>query len=443
MDERNLLGASFFFSRDIKNQASPSVFFSSLAHQLALSLHHPHLRPSLITAIRAYLSKGCGGFRNEGLLQNPQRSLKDTHRPTFVVIDALDECTEDMTNFVPLLMDTIRDFPLHLRLIITMRVGYHHDLFFVSGPYKDSCLQLSVHDAELDGNITAFIESELYWYPKLKARCQTNDVLSILAHHSEGLFAYAKAAADYIQYGILNWDGHLGDVLPPDVVVLIRNSLCKLYVSVLDSSFFEQFISPGLRIDLQTLLSYLAVLQNVSGISLHDLELLTGMKLLKSLPALKRLLPVLHTERPSDPQATFRFYHSTFRQFLVDPVHCPCRYHVDLGEFHGLLAVGCMKAIIGHYPQVSDSANLSALPWYLNYALRHHRVHIYHATPRPDLDSLRKGDAWKTISKELSKRGWASDHVCDSACVDFNVQTYCECFRTVYPPRVRFLFNVA
>ena len=93
-------------------------------------------------AIRAYLGKGCDGFRSEGLLQNPHRSLKDTHRPTFVVIDALDECTEDMTKFVHQKMDTIRDFPLHFRLIVMMRVGYHHGRFFVSGPYKDSCLHV-------------------------------------------------------------------------------------------------------------------------------------------------------------------------------------------------------------------------------------------------------------------------------------------------------------
>ena len=163
-------------------------------------------------------------------------------------------------------------------------------------------------------------------------------VVSILAHHSDGLFAHAKAAVAYIYYGLLDWDERLEDVLSPDVVALIRNSPCELYVSMLDIAFFEQFISPGLRIDLHTLLGYLADLQDVSGISPHDLELLTGVKLLKSLPALKRLLPVLHAERPSDPQATFRTYHSTFRQFLADEAYCRCRYLVDLGKFHGLLA---------------------------------------------------------------------------------------------------------
>ncbi|KAH9991224.1 hypothetical protein BJV74DRAFT_836392 [Russula compacta] len=100
------------------------------------------------------------------LLQSPLCSLKDTHRPTFVVIDALDECTENINEFLFLLVDIIRDFSHHLRLIITMRVGYYHDELFVSGPYKDSFLQLSVHDGESEGDITAFIQSTLYKSPR-------------------------------------------------------------------------------------------------------------------------------------------------------------------------------------------------------------------------------------------------------------------------------------
>ena len=40
------------------------------------------------------------------------------------------------------------------------------------GPTKTAACMLSVHDAESDGDITAFIESELYRDPKLEAWCQ-------------------------------------------------------------------------------------------------------------------------------------------------------------------------------------------------------------------------------------------------------------------------------
>ncbi|KAJ7706842.1 hypothetical protein B0H17DRAFT_875309, partial [Mycena rosella] len=88
------LGASFFFVRGRGDLESTRLFFSSLAHQLALS--QPTLRPHIISAARQHLNRGDRQqmkYTFEDLLRQPLAS--DITKKLFViVIDGLDECKE-------------------------------------------------------------------------------------------------------------------------------------------------------------------------------------------------------------------------------------------------------------------------------------------------------------------------------------------------------------
>ncbi|KAF7336440.1 NACHT domain-containing protein [Mycena sanguinolenta] len=120
------LGASFFFGRG--NIESTRLFFSTLAHQLAMS--QLTLRPHIINAAREHHKRGHEQqmrYAFEELLRDPFASASlATHSPVVIVIDGLDECKErdKIPDLLQFLLEMVRPHPW-VRVFIASRPEPH------------------------------------------------------------------------------------------------------------------------------------------------------------------------------------------------------------------------------------------------------------------------------------------------------------------------------
>src|SRR5258708_1058986 len=88
--DRNLLGASFFFSRQEKELSDGDLFIPTIAYQLAQS--HPEARPAIIRVLRRDpgIVKKTISPQFKELIIEPLYKIKS--QPGIIVVDALDEC---------------------------------------------------------------------------------------------------------------------------------------------------------------------------------------------------------------------------------------------------------------------------------------------------------------------------------------------------------------
>ncbi|KAF2723571.1 hypothetical protein K431DRAFT_301481, partial [Polychaeton citri CBS 116435] len=125
-DKQQRLGASFFFKRGEQSRSNASLFFSTIAAQLA------DLIPELRTPISAALDKDsflCGKALQEQfekLLLKPLLNMDTARLPqqgVVIVIDALDECAQstDIRQILRLLAKIKTESALRLRIFLTSR----------------------------------------------------------------------------------------------------------------------------------------------------------------------------------------------------------------------------------------------------------------------------------------------------------------------------------
>ncbi|KAJ5164331.1 uncharacterized protein N7500_006161 [Penicillium coprophilum] len=122
MEERGILGASFFFKRGESDRANLSKFISTIARQLADVL--PGLRQSFIDAASFASSDIPAQFQE--ILVNPlSRFTTDTGQRLLlvIVIDALDECDDGNVKRLIQLLPKIQgpQFSIDLRIFLTSR----------------------------------------------------------------------------------------------------------------------------------------------------------------------------------------------------------------------------------------------------------------------------------------------------------------------------------
>jgi hypothetical protein len=90
-----LLGASFFFSRDQADRSDPRLVFSTIAHQL--STFHYSFKTLIAHALEADLDLGRANARTQlqKLITEPLQRASGVSSPVVVVMDALDECSQE------------------------------------------------------------------------------------------------------------------------------------------------------------------------------------------------------------------------------------------------------------------------------------------------------------------------------------------------------------
>ncbi|KIL55492.1 hypothetical protein M378DRAFT_591467 [Amanita muscaria Koide BX008] len=160
----NLLGASFFFSRDESDRKNAKKFFTTIAYQLCV------FNETFAKATGDVLQTQRGSAaitkspqeQLQALIVDPLRSIVQPRaRPILVVVDALDECDEeDALSVLAGLRQLVRALP-SFNIILTTRPQPHLDRFFGSRDgHKVFHLQ-DIEDKVVDDDIRLYLNHRL------------------------------------------------------------------------------------------------------------------------------------------------------------------------------------------------------------------------------------------------------------------------------------------
>nr|VWO98128.1 Glucose transporter rco-3 [Ganoderma boninense] len=357
-DDKKDYGASFFFVRGVADLDSTRLVFPTLAYQLAQS--QDALRAHIVNAAHEHLKRGKTQqmkYEAPNLLHQPVHEVSGRHPPMFLVIDALDECSEETRALVPemleLLIASVRHARFPLRIFFTSRPNSLIENTLLRSQWAPLVHTISLHDLSPESvqrDMAIFVRDKLEKLPSGQALLQQQpEVASRLAERAGGLFVYAKTAMDFLgDYPGFVEDG-LDELLSEgsSEFAAALQPLDDLYLTVLEIAFPSKDLSqmPRLRQALESTLGNVAVLRN--PMSPAVLESLTGVSRREIGNVLQRLRAVvLYDADPNKPDQRFRPMHATFPQFLLDPNRCRSPwYRVDARRQHALLAAGCLRAL--------------------------------------------------------------------------------------------------
>ncbi|RDX49662.1 hypothetical protein OH76DRAFT_1483026 [Lentinus brumalis] len=404
LQDQRLLGASFFFTRGLKDLNSPTKFFSTVAWQLAQS--QQALRHPVIDAARQHLKTGALQQLErqfEDLLGKPLSSITEPHPPIFVVVDGLDECTEEGPQLVPSLLRLLLSAavrpgsPLRVFLASRPEPQYIHDVFTTSD-VKPHISVTSIQEFRntVDRDIESLIRARLAEKLTSKEWSDGNpDAISNIVDRSDGLFIYARTAVDFILADLdPTWIQRRYDALLRAKQAHGLVPLDTLYRTVLEGVFPPENRLPQMQEDLHHVLGYLVAVLDGKGISPRTLEKLTGMPTSESVPILNKLRSVVIFEQ-DNVDSRFRIIHATFREFLGDPARAGDDFYVNAVEAHGRLAEGCvsvMRSFAEDWQGTGTDAQARLILRFLTedptlshflYACHFRSMHLKHRRVRP------------------------------------------------------------
>ncbi|KAI0742647.1 hypothetical protein C8Q80DRAFT_1273274 [Daedaleopsis nitida] len=354
---KKALGASFFFTRGAQKLDSTELFFPTIAVQLANL--QPSLRPYIVAAAHRYLQTGRilrMQYAYEELLEKPLSALPTTHPPFVIVVDALDECTQQASLLVPeflgYLMNGAKSFGTTMRILILSRPELHYVRDVLDAePYKDSVLTISLSNPRYalsaHRDIRALIQKRLHaneWSKRWAASRGAFDVITKLTERSNGVFVYAETAMSFLLNDRNNLDERFELLLSAEKPIGLSD-LDALYLTVLETAFPKKDRLPSELSRMQKVLGYIAVMREQGGgFTPRALQYLTGMSLEGSMSILNKLRSVVHFEL-DNPDSRFRVVHLTFREFLLGD-NSPEPFHVVPSEAHAQLSIHCMTILL-------------------------------------------------------------------------------------------------
>ncbi|KAI1785802.1 hypothetical protein LXA43DRAFT_976027 [Ganoderma leucocontextum] len=393
-DDKGDYGASFFFVRGEADLDSTRLVFPTLAYQLAQS--QEALRSNIINAAQEHLKRGKNQqmkYEAPNLLHRPVHDVSSQH-PVFLVVDAVDECSEETRNLVPEMLDllvaSVREARFPLRILFTSRPNSLIENTLRCSRWASLVHKISLHDLSpesIQRDMAIFVLDRLTKLPSGQALVQERpEVADRLAERAGGLFVYAKTAMDFVgDYPGFVEDG-LDELLSDGASQFSAalQPLDDLYLTVLEVAFPSKDLShvPRLRQALESTLGNIAVLRN--PISPAVLESLTGVPRKDICTVLNRLRSVVLFDEEK-PDEKFRAMHATFAQFLVDPKRCMSPwYRVDTKRQHSRLAAGLEENMCQLPDPTVSRADVPDLaerlgrhvPAHVQYACAHWAAHL-------------------------------------------------------------------
>ena len=369
-NDRNRLGASFFFSRGGGDVSHAGKFFTSIAIQLASK--SPSLKRYISEAIKNNSGVASQTLCDQWdlLILEPLSKL-DTNSlqsPLILVIDALDECEDenDVREILQLLAKVKSLETIQLRIFVTSRP---------ETPIRDgfrATPEILHQDLVLNDISRAIVDRDIFTFfmHKLSEIRNTSDdlpvdwpgkkTIDLLVLKAQGLFIYASTVCRFIEEGGEQWPPQdlLDLVLPndstsgsplrkPGETVATHKSptkeLDEIYTQVLEYSFKRVHDER----DKQQLAE---IFRQVVGAVILLFEPLPTTALAGLLPArkeiinmrLRHLRSVLEVTENQD--STVRLLHPSFRDFLLDEQRCHNQHFwVDEKKTHRALTESCLR----------------------------------------------------------------------------------------------------
>ena len=369
-DVSGRLAASFFFSRTVAKRNTENHLISTIAYQLATS----------IPAARRYIKEAVDHdpsifdrtlqVQLERLIIQPlvHASLdpqSGTHWPTLLVIDGLDEC-DGKENQVSIL-NAFQDALLKLRaslpalyLLIAsrpepaIRQSFEHDLtsrthHIVLDNTYDPDRDIAVF---LRSSFSDILRRRRMQFPSMMTLPQSwpsDDVTTILVEKSSGQFIFAATVIRFIDI-----DGKV----PTAQLALIMNicqstgstQFAKNPFTLLDQLY--AFVLQSAE-ETEKVLSVLGVIFYLNGNQDPTPDFLACLLEL-DVEELTLLFWNLHSivHVPNSNSSAIRFYHASFRDYLVNP-HRSEELHVQKFKAHSLLFECCLRALSKRPPAIT------------------------------------------------------------------------------------------
>jgi hypothetical protein len=363
------LGASFFCSRDFEDRRDLLYIFPTLAFQLART--YPKFRSSLVPLLQSNPDIAHESLYNQmaTLIVGP---LSSSDISTVIIIDALDECTdEDSQSSILSVMGRLVGGVRNVKFFITgrpeprIRSGFRLGLL---KPLTDVFVLHEVEPSIIYTDIRLFLEDGLC---ELAKRQEVEEDgwpaekhLDLLCERAAGLFVYAVATLKFLDHSFTPPNERLGIILeaPESTIqeggtnLRLGTTLDSLYLSSFRSAFSRTSIEDDEKVRLVIGAVVLAInpLPPSAIATLVSLGKQQVMNILRLTHSLLKL--------PEDPDTPVLSFHKSFPDFITDPLRCPDkRFHISPGNGHLNLALSCLKLMSSSLEQ-----NPLSLP---NYAL--------------------------------------------------------------------------
>ena len=372
------LGASFFCSRDFKDQSNLHAIFPTLAFQLAYQ--YPAFRKELLKVLKVDRNIG---QEQESLYSQMEKlivgPLKATRIQTLIIIDALDECKDEepASAILSILSRCINKIP-NVKFFITGQpeVRIH------SGFRLESLVTITevfkLHEVEpqvVDSDIKLFLQIQLAAIAKGRSDCDltedwpSSSDVEVLCRKAAGFFIYASTAVKFVasQNDLPSERLALLTSLPQSTAEEGKFGVDQLYTTVLNQAFHNVHTDNS-----QCSSRFQAVVGTVLLI-FNPLPINGLSKLLKLNPSqIKNTMRPLHSlllvpDTMDDPVLTF---HKSFPDFLTDSERCKDKqFLVEPMVCHAQIVFSCLGLMkerlrknicnLDDYAVLSEVADLS------------------------------------------------------------------------------------
>ena len=344
-----ILGASFFCSRDFEDKSNLQAIFPTLAFQLAH--RYPQFRAQLLPVLRDNydIEQDSLSSQLEKIIVRP---FKQTRISTLIIIDALDECTdnEPASALLSLLSRYIHEIP-DVKFFITgrpeppIREGFRLKLL---RPITDVLKLHDVKRSSVDEDIKLYFRTYLTEIRETRSDCEfpegwpSSYDIDILCKKAGGLFIYASTVIKFVasKYHLPTERLDLIILRPQDAAH--EGGIDLLYTQILELAFHDA--DPG----EQELYSRF---RNVVGAVLlvfRPLSRKTLSNLLKHCGTSSHIsttLRFLHSllNVPDSEGEPIRVFHKSFPDFLTNRARCKDeRFFIDPSVHHEGILFSCL-----------------------------------------------------------------------------------------------------
>ena len=379
-NNHDLLGASFFCSRDYLERKVLKNIFPTLGYQLAC--RYPRFRDHIVKVIKRDPSVAHNSLISQlrELLVGP---LSATSISCVIVIDALDECVDDQpaSAILSVLGRLVIQLPL-VKFFITgrpeprIRSGFRLPLL---EPFTQIFLLHEVDPTSVEGDIRLYLTEKLTAIAKQRSGLDLPEVwpsdedTTVLVQKSSGLFIFASTVARFIESEHHDPKERLRLIVDKvdDTSHEGASGVDSLYSQVLHDAFSD-IDEDTVFVDLKRILS--TVVLALNPLSRDGLVKLLDIDSPLIYTTLRHLHSVLLL--PTDASKKIRVFHKSFPDFLQDPNRCPDpKFHVNTSTRHGDMAVSCL-AVVGELgmnpcslPPFVMNQDVPAIPRLLNNKL--------------------------------------------------------------------------
>jgi len=277
------------------------------------------------------------------LLSRPLATLTSSSRPVVLLIDALDECSNERELAELLRLLAGFECDVNVKFILTSRPELHIRGTPISNPDHHTILQLhTISTEEVMADIRLYVSGTLR-NATLNATWYTDHDIDLLVTLSGGLFIFASTVLKYVLHRDQDEDrqDRLRKATSADIVhTVATSSIDKIYELVLmDASHSDNVDEDELERMKCILACILTARMPLSVEALAPLINITPGRLRGSLERLHSLVYL-----PADDEiAGLRTLHASFGDYLFERGPKQIRIPVTLG--HDILARGCLRRL--------------------------------------------------------------------------------------------------